>query len=237
MAVLVMAWGGMAMRDTLAQTASEKPAEREDKGGHPGHHMGGSSDGAFHRRFEDADKWAKEFDNPERDAWQKPEEILDALHLKPTSIVADIGAGTGYFSVRIARRIPDGKIFAADIESDMVSYLGERARREHLINIVPVLATAGAANLPEPVDVVLIVDTYHHIGNRPQYFAKLKSSLRPGGWLAIVDFKADSPSGPPAQYRISPEQITEELNAAGYSLMETLQFLPRQYYLIFQKRD
>lgn len=237
MAVLVMAWGGMAMRDTLAQTASEKPAEREDKGGHPGHHMGGSSDGAFHRRFEDADKWAKEFDNPERDAWQKPEEILDALHLKPTSIVADIGAGTGYFSVRIARRIPDGKIFAADIEPDMVSYLGERARREHLINIVPVLATAGAANLPEPVDVVLIVDTYHHIGNRPQYFAKLKSSLRPGGWLAIVDFKADSPSGPPAQYRISPEQITEELNAAGYSLMQTLQLLPRQYYLIFQKRD
>lgn len=237
MAVLVMAWGGMAMRDTLAQTASEKPAEREDKGGHPGHHMGGSSDGAFHRRFEDADKWAKEFDNPERDAWQKPEEILDALHLKPTSIVADIGAGTGYFSVRIARRIPDGKIFAADIEPDMVSYLGERARREHLINIVPVLATAGAANLPEPVDVVLVVDTYHHIGDRPRYFAKLKSSLRPGGWLAIVDFKADSPSGPPVQYRISPEQITEELNAAGYSLMETLQLLPRQYYLIFQKRD
>jgi len=227
-----MAWGGMAMRDTLAQEASEK-----DKGGHPGHHMDGSSDGAFHRRFEDADKWAKEFDNPERDAWQKPEEILDALHLKPTSIVADIGAGTGYFSVRIAKRIPDGKIFAADIEPDMVSYLGERAHREHLTNLVPVLATAGAANLPEPVDVVLVVDTYHHIGNRPQYFAKLKSSLRPGGWLAIVDFKADSPSGPPAQYRISPEKITEELNAAGYSLLETLQFLPRQYYLIFQKRN
>jgi cyclopropane fatty-acyl-phospholipid synthase-like methyltransferase len=232
MAVLVMAWGGMAMRDTLAQEASEK-----DKDGHPGHHMDGSSDGAFHRRFEDADKWAKEFDNPERDAWQKPEEILDALHLKPTSIVADIGAGTGYFSVRIAKRIPDGKIFAADIEPDMVSYLGERAHREHLTNLVPVLATAGAANLPEPVDVVLVVDTYHHIGNRPQYFAKLKSSLRPGGWLAIVDFKADSPSGPPAQYRISPEKITEELNAAGYSLLETLQFLPRQYYLIFQKRN
>jgi cyclopropane fatty-acyl-phospholipid synthase-like methyltransferase len=174
---------------------------------------------------------------PRTRRWQKPEEILDALHLNGTSIVADIGAGTGYFSVRIAKRIPDGKIFAADIEPDMVSYLGERAHREHLTNLVPVLATAGAANLPEPVDVVLVVDTYHHIGNRPQYFAKLKSSLRPGGWLAIVDFKADSPSGPPAQYRISPEKITEELNAAGYSLLETLQFLPRQYYLIFQKRN
>ena len=119
----------------------------------------------------------------------------------------------------------------------MVRYLGERAQREHLTNLVPVQASADAANLSEPVDVVLVVDTYHHIGNRTQYFAKLKSSLRPTGRLAIVDFKADLPSGPPTQYRISPERVTEELNAAGYSLTETLQFLPRQYYLVFRKRD
>ena len=236
-AVLVVMWGGVAMRDTLAQKAPEMPVEHEDKGGHPDHHMDGSSNGAFHRKFQDADKWAKEFDDPERDAWQKPEEILDALHLKRTSTVADIGAGTGYFSVRIAKRIPEGKIFAADVEPDMVGYLGERAQREHLTNLVPVQASADAANLPEPVDVVLVVDTYHHIGNRTQYFAKLKPSLRPGGRLAIVDFKADSPSGPPAQYRIAPARVTEELDAAGYSLVETLQFLPRQYYLVFRKRD
>ncbi len=102
----------MAVRDSFAQTASN--VQHEDMDGHPGHDRGSPSDGAFHRRFEDADKWAKEFDNPERDAWQKPEEVLDALHLKRTSGVADIGAGTGYFSVRIAKRIPDGKIFAAD---------------------------------------------------------------------------------------------------------------------------
>ncbi len=80
------------------------------------------------------------------------------------------------------------------------------------------------------------MDTYHHIGNRPQYFAKLTSSLRPTGRLPIVDFKADSPSSPPAQYRIWPERVTEELEAAGYSLMETFQFLPRQCYLVFRKR-
>jgi hypothetical protein len=165
MAVVAMMWGAGAARDSLAQTPSEMPEHAS-----PGHRMNGPSDGAFHHRFEDAEKWAKEFDNPERDTWQKPEEILDALHLQRTSLVADIGAGTGYFSVRIAKRIPEGKIFAADIEPDMVRYLGERARREHLINLVPVQASADAVNLPEPVDVALVVDTYHHIGmsNRTQ---------------------------------------------------------------------
>jgi predicted methyltransferase len=119
----------------------------------------------------------------------------------------------------------------------MVRYLGERARREHLTNLVPVKASAEAANLPEPVDVALVVDTYHHIGNRTQYFAKLQSSLLPAGRLVIVDFKADSPTGPPVQHRISPERVTQELKAAGYTLMDTLQFLPRQYCLIFDKHS
>ena len=87
------------------------------------------------------------------------------------------------------------------------------------------------------LSTLLIVDTYHHIGNRSQYFKKLKSSLRPTGQLAIVDFKTTSPNGPPLQYRIPPETVTEELDAAGYTLIETLQFLPRQYYLVFRKRD
>ena len=178
MAIFAMMWGGGAARDSTAQTRSEIPAEHAT----PGHQMNGPSDGAFHHRFEDAEKWAKEFDNPERDAWQKPEEILDALHLQRTSLVADIGAGTGYFSVRIAKRIPEGKIFAADIEPDMVRYLGERARREHLINLVPVRASADAVNLPEPVDVALVVDTYHHIGNRTQYFAGKGHARAQGRW-------------------------------------------------------
>ncbi len=232
-AVVAIMWGGGVARDCAAQTRSEMPMEHATTGAHPNQHMGGPSDGAFHHRFEDAEKWAKEFDNPERDAWQKPEEILDSLHLHRTSLVADIGAGTGYFSVRIARRIPEGKIFAADIELDMVHYVGERARREHLTNLVPVQASTEAANLPEPVDVAIVVDTYHHIDNRTQYFGKLKSSLRPAGRLVIIDFKADSPNGPPVRHRISPERVVQELKAAGYALVDRLQFLPRQYCLIF----
>jgi cyclopropane fatty-acyl-phospholipid synthase-like methyltransferase len=204
---------------------------------HQGHHMGPSPDGAFHRRFNDAQKWVKEFDNPERDAWQKPEQVLDALHLDPAAKVADIGAGTGYFSARIAKRIPDGTVYAADVEPDMVAYLGERAKHEGLKNLVPVQSSAESANLPKPVDLILLVDTYHHIGYRMQYFSKLKSSLLPKGRLAIIDFKADSPHGPPVEHRIPPEKVETELKDAGYSLVETHNFLPRQYMLIFQKRD
>ncbi len=219
-----------------AQTPGQEPTDHQMHH-HMNHDTGGAGDGAYHHRFNDAAQWVKEFDNPERDAWQKPEAVLDALHLEPAARVADIGAGTGYFAVRIGKRIPEGKIFAVDIEPDMVQYLGERAAREHLGNIVAVQAGADDANLPEPVDLALVVDTYHHIGNRVQYFAKLKNALRPQARLAIVDFRADSPNGPPAAYRIAPEQVVKELGAAGYALVETHQFLPRQYFLVFQKRS
>ena len=232
-AALLLAWAGATTGAALAQTA-EPPAQHQPMGGHAGH--AGSGEG-FHRRFDDAEKWAKEFDNPERDAWQKPQEVLDALHLQAASLVADIGAGTGYFSARIAKRVPEGKVFAADVEPDMVRYLGARAEREHLANLTPVLARPDAANLPEPVDLILVVDTYHHIDDRTRYFAALQSSLRPSGRLVIIDFKADSPNGPPVQHRIPPERVMHELAAAGYALTEKFEFLPRQYGLIFKKRD
>ena len=153
----------------LAQPAAEPPMQ------HPrGHDMGGHDMG-FHRAFDNAEKWAKEFDDAARDAWQKPEEVLDALHLARTAKVADLGAGTGYFSARIARRVSEGKLFAVDVAPDMLRYLRERAQREHLDGLVPVLASAKSPNLPEPVDLVLIVDTYHHIDNRVAYFAALKA--------------------------------------------------------------
>jgi SAM-dependent methyltransferase len=228
---LLLVLGGATTVGSLAQTAPEAPGDHTLEGDH---HSGGHSDRGYHRSFDQAEKWAKEFDDPSRDAWQKPNEVLDALHLDRTARVADLGAGTGYFSARIARLIPEGKLFAVDIEPDMLRFLGERAQREHLSFLVPVLASAGSPNLPEPVDLVLVVDTYHHIDDRLAYFAALRASLRPGGRLAIVDFKADSPNGPPPEHRISAERVTAELNAAGYSLLATHLFLPRQYFLVFR---
>jgi SAM-dependent methyltransferase len=214
-----------------AQTTA--PMQHEHMGDHD---TRGSSDRDIHHSFSQAEMWARQFDDPGRDAWQKPDEILDALHPQQTDRVADIGAGTGYFSVRLAKRVPDGKVFAVDIEPDMLRYLGERAHRENLHVLVPVQASAESPNLPEPVDVILVVDTYHHIGNRTAYFAALRDSLRPNGRLAIVDFTADSPNGPPREQRIPPEKVTAELDAAGYSLVATHPFLPRQYFLVFQRK-
>lgn len=171
-----------------------------------------------------------------RDAWQKPDEVLNALHLQRTDRVVDLGAGTGYFSVRIARLVPERKLFSVDIEPEMLRHLRERAHHENLSVLVPILASAESANRPEPVDLVLVVDTYHHIDNRNAYFSKLKTSLRPNGRLAVVDFKADSPEGPPLEHRIPPEKVTSELEAAGYTLVANHPFLPRQYFLVFQAK-
>ena len=118
----------------------------------------------------------------------------------------------------------------------MLRHLRERAHHENLGVLVPILASAESANLPEPVDLILVVDTYHHIDDRVAYFSKLKASLLPNGRLAIVDFKANSPEAPPPEHRIPPEKITSELEAAGYTLVATHPFLSRQYFLVFQAK-
>jgi SAM-dependent methyltransferase len=219
-------------RASFAQAAADPHTQHDSAGHHP---MSGPI-GDIHHSFENAAEWAKQFDDPNRDAWQKPDAVLDALQLAPTAVVADLGAGTGYFSVRIAKRVPKGRVFAVDIEPKMLQYLGERAHHEHLSVLQPVQASADAANIPEPVDLVLVVDTYHHIENRPAYFARLRDSLRPNGRLAIIDFKLDAPDGPPVEARIAPDRVTAELEAAGYRLVGTHPFLPRQYFLVFERK-
>lgn len=177
---------------------------------------------------------ARSFDDPARDAWQMPDRVIAALNLKPGQIVADIGAGTGYFSVRLAKSSPAPKVYGADIEPSMVAYLRDRAAKEGLKNVIAVQAAADTPNLLEPVDVVLIVDTYHHLGDREVYFQKLARSLKAGGRVAIVDFKPDSPEGPPKEFRFPVEKFKTEMSEAGYRLSVQYDFLPRQNFLIFE---
>ena len=186
--------------------------------------------------FGDADKWAKVFDDPERDAWQKPHEVIQALALKPDSVVADLGAGTGYFSMRLAHMTPKGKVYAVDLEPAMVKHLAERAKKAGLKNVVAVQAKPGSASLPGRADLVLLVDVYHHIEDRSRYFRDLQKSLRPGGRVAIVDFRMDSPVGPPKNARVEPGRVKSEMQQAGYALAQEHAFLPNQYFLVFQAR-
>jgi len=213
-----------------AMTASEASSQHDQHDQHKHHdHM--------HKRFEDAKKWAAKFDDPKRDEWQKPDAVVAALDIGETAVVADIGAGTGYFAVRMAKHRPNAKIIAVDVEPDMVAYIKERAQHVGCKNIETQLVSADeGVKLGEPADLIIVVDTYHHIGEREKYFITLAQSLKPDGRLAIIDFKLDSPEGPPAEHRIPPEKIKDELASAGYSQTKSIDILPYQYFLMFQRK-
>jgi len=184
--------------------------------------------------FSDAQQWSKYFDDPKRDEWQKPHEIIQALGLAPNSVVADIGSGTGYFSVRLAHFVPKGHVYGVDTEADMVKYLADRIKRDGLSNVTSLTGKPDDPQLPAKVDLVLMVDVFHHISNRDQYFKKLKNYLKPGGRLALIDFTETSPMGPPPAERISAAHVKSELMQAGYELAMEYTFLPNQFFLIFK---
>lgn len=187
-----------------------------------------------HHSFGDAQQWAKVFDDPQRDAWQKPHEVIAALALKPDAIVADIGAGTGYFSLRLGHMVPAGRIYAVDTEPAMVRHVTERALKAGVKNLVAIRASGGDARLPEPADLILLVDVYHHIDGPDSYFERLKPALRPGGRIAIIDFRPESPVGPPQQTRVAADRVKTQMENAGYMLARTHDFLPNQYFLVFE---
>ncbi len=190
-----------------------------------------------HPRFDDPSKWSASFDDPERDKWQMPNRIVTSLALRPTDIVADVGAGTGYMAVRFARAVKEGTVYAVDIEPDMVKHMAERAKQAGIDNFRAIVGNETSPNLPQPVDVVFLLNVYHHLDKRPDYFKRLRSSLMRGGRIAIVDFRPDAPAGAPKHMRISAERITDEMKAAGYKPVGSFDFLPRQNFLVFTPAD
>ena len=130
--------------------------------------------------------------------------------------------------------LPKGKVYGVDTESDMVKYLADRAKREGLKNVVAVAGKPGDPRLPEKADLVILVDVYHHVEGREGYFRSLQKALRPGGRVAVIDFRMDSPVGPPRKARIAPDTVKAEMKRAGYVLAQEHAFLPNQYFLVFQ---
>jgi FkbM family methyltransferase len=185
-------------------------------------------------RFDDPAKFARSFDDPARDAWQMPHRVVEALAPAPDARVADIGAGTGYFAMRLAAAVPAGTVYAVDVEPAMLEHIRQRAKAAKLENIVTVQAASASPNLPAPVDVVLVVNTYHHLPQRTSYFRALQKQLKPAAAVAIVDFRKDAPEGPPPEFRFEADEIVREMESAGFRLDAHHDFLPRQHFLIFR---
>jgi ubiquinone/menaquinone biosynthesis C-methylase UbiE len=195
-----------------------------------------SHDATIHHSFGDVAKWVQVFDDPGRDAWQQPDAVLQALGVVPGMTVADLGAGTGYFSIRLAKAVGDkGRVLAIDVEPKLVDYMKERAANAHLAQVVPLLAPADDPRLPERgVDLVLIVDTWHHIDDRLHYLAKLAAGLKTGGRVAVVDFKkGDFPVGPPDAHKLTADAVAAEFVAAGWAQASHWDELAYQYVLVF----
>lgn len=186
--------------------------------------------------FDDVAHWSAVFDDPARDAWQKPEELVRALEIGRGMVVADLGAGTGYFSRYLSAAVgAAGTVFAVDTEPNLVAHLRERAEHEKTANVTPVLASFDEPRLPAgALDLVLIVDTYHHLDARLDYLQRLRRTLKPGGRVAVVDWQArELPVGPPLEHKIAREQVISEMQAAGYRLVAEPGVLPYQYVLVF----
>jgi ubiquinone/menaquinone biosynthesis C-methylase UbiE len=173
---------------------------------------------------------------PDRDVWQRPDRIMDALAIGDGSTVADLGAGGGWFTIRLARRVgPNGKVFAQDIQPEMIGAIQRRVARENLKERVQtVLGTPNDPGLPEPVDAVLIVDAYHEMQEPVLLLRNLARTLKPDGRVAIIEHsKAGGGPGPPLEERVDPERVIRDAAEAGLVLVRRENFLRYQYMLIF----
>lgn len=192
-----------------------------------------------HHDFKDIPRWVDAFEEKSRDAWQKPAEVVEYLGLQPGQVVADLGAASGYFSRPLAKAVgPTGWVFAVEVEAGFFAPLHQLAEKSGVFNIATVLASADDPHLPEAsTDVVFICDTLHHIEGRPAYYAKLKQALRPSGRIVVVDFFPDReiPVGPKKSERLSVEQVSQELRAAGMQVSSNLTLLPYQYIIVGER--
>ncbi len=176
-------------------------------------------------------------DDPKRDAYQKPQDVIEALGVRPGEVIADIGAGSGYFSIRLAHHVgADGHVFAVDVSPDMVRHLHARIRDMGLLNVSPILAPPDDPLLPQPVDRFLVVNVWHHVENQAAYLERMGKLLKPGGQIVMIDFqKGELPVGPPPGMKIRREDLVRQMESHGFKLAKEHTFLPYQYFLVFTR--
>jgi arsenite methyltransferase len=190
----------------------------------------------IHKIHQDSKAYISMLDNPQRDLEQKPEEVIAALDLKAGEKLADIGAGSGYFSFRFARKLGDsGRVYAVDINSDMILHMNRYIRDKKVNNVTTILSAPDDPLLQDAsINRFFICNTWHHIENRPQYIALMKKMLKPGGQVIVLDYKKEQlPVGPPPEMKMAREEAIREMEGNGFKLAKEHTFLPYQYFLVF----
>jgi ubiquinone/menaquinone biosynthesis C-methylase UbiE len=177
-------------------------------------------------------------DRPEREAEEQPEQALDALKIRTGMTVADVGAGTGYMALRMARRVgPTGKVYANDLQPEMLQKLRARSQREKLSNVETVQGTEADPKLPpNTMDLVLLVDVYHEFSQPQAMLDKIRESLKPDGRLVLLEYRKEDPAVPiRIEHKMSVAEVKTEVEAQGYKLDQVIEKLPRQHIIIFRK--
>jgi 2-polyprenyl-3-methyl-5-hydroxy-6-metoxy-1,4-benzoquinol methylase len=217
--------GASAPRHDASPTAIECPLAKK--------HL----DPSKMRPFEDVEKYIAFLDRPDRASWQRPDAVVAALGLTGSETVADVGAGSGYFTFPLARALPRGKVFAIDIEPEMVRHVHHKVMTEGITNVQAVVGDADDPAIPAGTDVVFVCDVLHHVADRPAWMGKLSNEMKPGARLVVVEFKeGDLPQGPPKAAKIPRADIVALAAGAGLPLVgEKPDLLPYQTFLVFRK--
>ena len=179
-------------------------------------------------------------ERPDRDITEQPEKVLDALKIPSGSTVADIGAGTGYFSLRLAKRVgPEGRVLATDIQPQMLTLLNENMRAAGIRNIEPILCTPTDAKLPDgQLDLALMVDVYHELEYPEETLAQVRRALKPDGRLVLVEYRGEDPNVPiKPEHKTTLAQVRSELEPMGFRLREVFEFLVYQRVVVFVKKN
>ncbi len=187
--------------------------------------------------------WSRQYirmlDRDSRDAMQKPAEVMAALAVRPGERIADVGAGSGYFTLRLAEAVGDGgRVWALDIRQEMLDHIANRLREAQLTNVELKLVPADDPQLPAGgIDTILMVDTIHYVQDRASYARKLAAALAPGGRVVVIDFRYDPTAqrefAPPIEQQVPQESLTGEMAAAGLKVVASYDFLPEQYFIVY----
>lgn len=222
-----------ALAAVSSSPSAAEPSGAPGERGHRGHeHPGGR-----HGNPAGLEAYARTLLDPARDAWQKPDAVVAALELRPGDVACDVGAGPGYFTLRLARAVGlAGHVYAVDVEPALLAALRDRLEAERITHVTPVLSVAADPLLPRGAcDVVLVVNTYHHFPDGPAYLRRLAASLRPGGRIVNVDFeKRPTPMGPPVARRVSREDFVADAAKAGLSVAGEPRLLEHQYVVVLR---